>query len=947
MRPLPELGGMAWRFTHRRTGADVVVVANEDPNMLFAITFPTLPVDDTGAAHILEHLVFRGSRTYPMPRPFAGLLQGSLLTYLNATTGPDRTSYHLASQSKADMGNLIDVMLDAVLRPLLRKSAFEEEAWHLSLDEPLGQPRSGGVVHAEMRGHFAIPGNRLLEETRAALLPGTVYAKAYGGAPGAIPDLTHSDLLAFHRRHYHPSNALIFLWGAHDIQTRLDQIARHLDTFDRGEPTPRVDAPSAFKVPRSVRLRLGQLAPGGLGLMAMSWVLPADVGSLGPLGRELMTLLLSGRPDSPLPEILRTLGQGRILAGTPSLQALRQPVITMGFEAIDPGQVGRVKEAILSQLDLFARQGFEAGCLEQALDLLELRLRENVSGPRPRGLVVLDRILGAWRHGADPIDCLNHGPALTRLRARVTGGQDALRELIRTDLVDNPHRVTLSLEPGPAEPDTEAERLAALGRQLSMTERKALARRTAARRKQAGPTGATPHGLPVLSRAELPHDITRVPTQARGPVLLMDLGEVGLVRADLTMDLGGLSPDGLGYAPVLGRLMVEGRGNAPTDLIHAEVWSRAGPRRSAAGLVLRGKGLAERKDELICRMAEMIGAEFAPEPLRVAAILSEEISRQEGRLLSAGHQVVNLRLRASNGLAGAMADRLDGLGQLGFLKRLKARMATSPDRVLDELRSLRSRLLAASRLTLGLSGLDDPKPGRMLIAAVARPDDPRAPRPQESTGPSCSREAHAIPLPVQAVGSAADLPKVGFHRIGAARIGLGAISTGWLWDTVRVAGGAYGTTVMFDSQTGMASFLSFRDPHILRTLDAYAQSGAWLRRVVNPDLLDRAMIGAVGALDRPLPPDSQALDLLQRHLVGLTDDLRQAELEAVLSATSEDLVDLSHALDAAIPEGPVAVLGPDAALRAALYQRPGVFQFAEDHEVSEATPSRTAAAISG
>jgi hypothetical protein len=201
-------------------------------------------------------------------------------------------------------------------------------------------------------------------------------------------------------------------------------------------------------------------------------------------------------------------------------------------------------------------------------------------------------------------------------------------------------------------------------------------------------------------------------------------------------------------------------------------------------------------------------------------------------------------------------------------------------------------------------------------------------------------------LPVQAVGSAADLRKMGFFRMGATRIGLCALSTGWLWYAVRVAGGAYGATALFDSQTGVASFLSFRDPHRLRTLDVFAESGAWLRRTAAPELLDRAVIGAVAALDRPLPPEALALDLLQHHLVGLADDLRQAELEAVLAAEPRDLLDLACALDAAMSTGPVAVLGLEAALRAALQKRPGAFVLVEDQETSAATASRTAAATS-
>jgi hypothetical protein len=454
----------------------------------------------------------------------------------------------------------------------------------------------------EMKGHLAVPANLLLEETRRALLPRTVYAKAHGGAPDAIPDLTHADLVAFHRRHYHPSNARILLWGDHDIEARLDQIDRHrLRTSGscpaRGGPVglrgPAVRATDYRTAcsgrPRAHRDRLGA---------AEGW------GPLGSLGRKLMTLLLAELPGAPLPQALEASVRGRILAGTPRLEAFRQPVLTIGLEAIESSQVGQVEEVSLQALSRIVRQGFEAGYLERGLDALELRLRENVAGPRPRGLVVLGRILGAWRHGADPLDLLkNHGPALARLRERVVGEQAALRELIRTDLLDNPHRVTLSLEPGRAAAGTEADRLSALGRGLSLNARRRLVRRTAARSRGTGPSKAARRSLPVLSLAELPHEVIRVPTQASGRVLLMELGEPGILRADLAMDLEGVPPAWLGYVPILGRLMVQGGGDASAGLLAAEAWSRSGPRREAACLVLRGKSLGERGAELLGRMA--------------------------------------------------------------------------------------------------------------------------------------------------------------------------------------------------------------------------------------------------------------------------------------------------------------------------------------------------------
>ncbi|WP_176556324.1 insulinase family protein [Rubellimicrobium rubrum] len=926
-RPLPELDGKGWHLTHRITGAEVVVVRTPDANKLFAITFATLPVNDTGVAHVLEHMVFRGSQAYPLRRPFAGLLQGSLHTALNATTGPDLTSFHLASQNHADLDHLIAVTLDAVLRPLLREADFDEEGWHLALDGLSSKPRLGGIVLSEMKGHFASPANVLLEDLRRALLPGTVYEHAYGGRPDSIPDLTLADLVAFHSRHYHPSNARLFLWGNHDISARLDQIDHCFSGFAPQDP---VSITTPLGPPRTDRPSKAGQGGNASGLMALGWVLPETTGAPEFYRRAFMTRALADGAAAPWPVALRTAGTGRIMPSMPRLDAFRGPVLSLGIEGIGAERPDDAQGLIFAALDRVVRHGFEDGHLERCLDVFELRLRENLSGPRPRGLVVLDRILGPWRHGVDPLDLLDHAPALVHLRASAGQGGAPLREAIRAELLDNPHRVTLWPEPTGVLPDPEADRLAVIAKGLTPAMRRTLARKTAARRRGPEDSAAARRSLPVLSRAELPRHLDRVPIRTAGSVLRMELGEPGIVRADLAIDLTGLPLAALDLVPTLGRLLTQGTAGS-NGLLVPEVWSRAGPRGARAGLVLRGKALAEQGADLLDRMGQALAEPFRPEPRTVEAFIQEGIARQQARLRLAGHQMVDLRLRAMTGLAGAMADRLDGLGQLVFLQHLALRLEVAPDQVMDDLRDLRSRFFDPARLTLGLAGMDAAASGERLLAALAEEQGgPGTDSPPQVAGLGCRHEGHEVALPVQAVGLAAELGDAGRLAVGGARIGLCAIATGWLWDAVRVAGGAYGVTARLDSQTGVATFLSFRDPHLLRTLDAFAESGAWLRRMASPELLDRAVVGAVAALDRPLPSDTLALDLLQRHLIGLTDDLRQAELDAVLAARPDDLLGLADALDATIPTGPVVVLGPEVALRAALEERPGAFVLAEE-----------------
>ncbi|TNC72963.1 insulinase family protein [Rubellimicrobium roseum] len=891
---------------HRRTGAEIAAVENADRNNVFAITFATLPGDDTGVAHVLEHLVFRGSQGFPLARPFAGLLQGSMQTYLNATTGPDRTTFHLASQSAADLRNLVDVTLDAVLRPLLRHEHFEEEAWNIVPGGPGGEARLGGIVLNEMRGHYAAPVNALAEELRAALLPGTVYARSHGGRPERIPDLTHRALVRFHRGHYYPSNARIFLWGDGDVVARLDGVDRHLAGFGRRAPAPPIEIASEVHEPCPKPWAV----PEAPVQAALGWRLPEG---MGPLDPALLALALVEMPGAPLAEALRE--AGLCLWGAPVLEPFRRTLFRVGVRETTAERAGRLEAVVLEALDRVVRDGVPGGRLSRACDRLDLALRESADGPRPRGLVVLERVLNGWRHGGDPLELLDHGPALAALRARLEGGPGPFRDLVRGVLLENPSRVTI-LRPAMSDAG-DAGWLADLAARLSVDGRRRPIRQATV---QAGtaPDGAGP-GLPMLSRADLPREVARVPVVREGAVLCLDLGEPRVVRLDLSLDLGRLPPRLLGLTPFLGRWLT---GGGSGDGLSFAVWSRSGPHGAAAGLTLRGKALAERAGELASRMAEMV-VERPPESGALPRLVAEEIARQEARLLGAGHQVVDLRLRAGSGPAGAMADRLDGLGQLAVLRGL----GDDEEALAADLSELLRHLRAPARLTVGLTGTEDLSLAKALLSAIAVADPA-----QGALGvvpvPGPCREGHVVASPVQAVGRAADLRAAGLEVSGATAVGMRALATGWLWDRLRVAGGAYGATAVLDAATGVASLLTARDPHLLGTLDAMAESGGWLRREASDSLLERCRIGAVAALDRPMPAEALMLEVLQREGTGWTDERRQAELEEVLGAELRDLHELADALDAGLPEGPVAVLGSRAALEAALAERPGFLSLA-------------------
>ena len=648
---------------------------------------------------------------------------------------------------------------------------------------------------------------------------------------------------------------------------------------------------------------------------------------LGPLGWPFLAFALGGMAQSPLAAALRESGRcHRVLPD--GLDADLHPrMFSICAKGVAPDDVQMVATTLLAVLNQLASTGFSPQFLQAALNAFTFRLTETAPGLRPQGLTVLDRILPGWRYSGDPVAALAQDKALAQLAAGVADRQDLLQSMIRRELLENQHRATCSLHASAtlAAPPFAA-RIAGIAQDLTPAQRRDLAIATANRQHPAVETAGALRSLPFLQRSELPSQISRIRAEAAANVVSITLSDPGIRRVDLARDLTGAAPDLAGYAPLLGRLLAEAASDLPlsarTGGISAICWTGAGfgcP--DAARLILRSKALQANGTDLVAVLADTMTRAAVVDPVALLRLVRDEIARQQARLLSAGHQVSELRLRARTGLAGSFADRLDGPGQLAFLHQSAARLASEPELVLGELAQLRAAALTQGNVLIGVrAGLDA---GPLLQVLPVRPE--MTPRPHHAVAIGTLREGHRIVSPVSAVGLGADLRAAGLKATGATRVGLQALATGWLWDAVRVAGGAYGVRVILDAATGVATFLSFRDPHILRTLQAFGQSGSQLRASTTEALVQRCVIGTLAETTRPHAPDAQALLVLQRHLTGHTDDLRQAEHDAILGATPTDFLDLAAALDHAMPQGPVVVLGPEAALLSALAAEPGLF----------------------
>ena len=917
-RDLSDHGGRGLRLRHRVTGADIIAVLNADPEKVFSITFPTLPQDDTGVAHILEHMVFRGSRRFPLSRPFSALLQSSLQTYLNASTGPDRTTYHAASLNQADFGNLVDVILDAVLHPLLREDHFAQEGWHRVRED--GGERLSGVVLTEMRGHWADPVNLWRDAMRRGLFPGSVLSHAYGGDPFAMPALSPDALRAFHARHYHPSNARVFLWGDIDLAAMLDRIDAGFEGFAARAAAPE---PLAMTGPWSAPQESALTYPGRAGAVAgVGWVLAAPQGPLGPLGRDCLALALVGRQGAGLRGQLERSSPGQIWVGDGLIADFALPMFDLGMAGPDPERARMNGSVMDAALTILAREGIAADTAEAAVATLAFRLKAQGSGPRPRGLVALDRILGRWRHGSAPLAALDHGASLQQLIDGLARDSHALNDLLRQDILENPHRLTLVLSPDDGS-GTQREAGPTVHRLL----------RAAPTFAETADTPAALASLRVLSLADLPCRVTRLPYCAEGPVLRLTSTELGITRADLALDLTGLAAQEMQLVPLLAAILSAAGGDTALDQaiamrtggIVAQVWTASGRmqggqrRPDAARLILRGVALSAQAGALCDLMQALWDRVAVTPPEALSRIVQQTLALAERRHLAAGHVLAEVRLAAGSGLAGAVRDVAEGPGLVAQMQQLARLAASDPESLRRDLSDLAATLRAGSGAVLTVAG--DPADFSVLLL---RGGKPACAAPCAQATP---REGHIMATPLNAVGLGATLMRPdGRYPDGASLAGLRAIATGWLWDRVRVAGGAYGIRARLDKGTGLVTFASFRDPNLLATIDACRAAPDWLRRHADAAMVARCRIGAIAELERPQTPDSAMLAALGQHLAGPDDAARQTDLDSVLSMGVADLRRFSEALAAGLQDGPLVVLGGQAALAAALDARPGLYR---------------------
>lgn len=913
-----SLGLELRRYQHQGTGARHYHFDSADSHNAFMVAFPTLPQDSTGVAHILEHTTLCGSERYPVRDPFFMMLRRSLNTFMNAFTSGDSTAYPFATQNRKDFDNLLSVYLDAVFFPRLDPLDFAQEGWRLELsdspDDDGPRLEYHGVVYNEMKGAMSSPVAQLWQHTHSALFPDAVYRHNSGGDPMAIPNLHYDALRAFHKKHYHPGNAVFMTYGSFpeaEHQQRFAELV--LDRFEATEEVI-VSAPQApFDLPRELvaTYDIDELEPRNTHIV-WAWVIGDTAKVEDFVNAQFLSSLLLEHSASPLRHYLEITA----LAKAPSElcgvdDSACQLVFICGVEGSEAVHAEAFEAGLFDILDQITSEHPGAAELTAIVDRLELVQRDIGSGTYPFGLQLMGRVLPAALYRSDPEPLLDLTPALERLRRNIAD-PDFVARLVRENLIDNRHRVRVVMRPeenkAAADEAAERRRLEDLKRDMNAADvERVVAQTEAMRSRQAQEDD--PEILPKVTLGDVPPPVPAPVAkiaQARGfDIFEYECPTNGIFRIQVAFDLPDLSPDELRALPLLCEYLTE-FGHGDDDYLavqsrraltgsyatHALARARIDSKDSMLGwLVIAGKGLARKRDDIINETLGLLhGARF-DEHDRLRELIAQSRAEAEQSITDHGHHLAICTAARSLSVGGALDDLWDGPGAIRYVQYLANLKVTDAEfKLLFPLfESMRVKFLAAPRRIL-LIGEDQALADAAALCEAMMPTRAGAsgdflPKivPFESwngwsTSSLINFCAKAYPGPAE---SSPDVPALAV---------LGRyLQDGFLHGEIREKGGAYGSGAGYDPDACVFRFFSYRDPRTLATLADFDAALDWFAGDRDPRRLEESILGTIRALDQPRSPSGEAERAFFNVLYGRDDAFRAALRDQVLAVTHEAL----------------------------------------------------------
>ena len=940
--PVAELNLTAIRLKHEPTGARMLHLACDDPNNVFAVGFRTPPPDSTGVAHILEHTVLCGSEKYPVRDPFFAMIKRSLNTFMNAMTAADWTLYPVASMNRKDFYNLMGIYLDATFFPTLREQDFLQEGHRLDFADE-NDPASlmiKGVVFNEMKGAMADPSSLLGRRLNAALFPTSCYGKNSGGEPLDIPELSWEELRAFHKSYYHPSNSWIFTYGNLPLEEHLRQIEElALSRFKQQDVTSEIQLETRLTAPTQST----QTFPVGpddelqqRSMVQMAWLTCPIEDTFERAATGILANLLLGNPAAPLYQALIESGLGRNLSpGTGYHDDYRDTFLSAGLQGTDPEHLAEIEALILDTLQKVAKNGFPQERIDAALHQYEFANREVTGDQYPYGLGLMMRLFGPWLHADDPFSTLMIGQNLERLRTAAADPK-FFPKMIRRHLLDNPHRVTLLLRPDTEHAHREeqafADRLEKIRESLDEAKIADIkAKNIALKESQETPDDTS--CLPILELADIEREEPKTPfkkqTDSTCDTFWFTQPTNGITNLVMQFDTSTLPPALRPYLPIFCALMPQ-IGAAGHDYLamSRRISAATGGVRFGPNLLespldldsmrsvveLKGKCLDRNQTTLCEILTDILTAPDFNDLERIRTVIGQIRVSMENSIPGAGHSFAARAAAATLTPTASLREEWSGMTQVQTIQQV----STLDDAGLAELaqtfKEIASCLFVSNHAAVAITAEECAqqsiqKPLAGLLAAL----------PERTTeGSQATTTFNAQPgvtgwqhnLPVAYVSRVFRTVPYTHPDAPALMVLAKLLRADFLHREIREKGGAYGGMAGYNAGGGLFSMLSYRDPHLERTLDVYKEGVEWAcKGGFSDEMIKESILSAFAELDRPLSPGSRGYREFIHQQQGVNHDMLQRFRNGILAVKQEQLAHVAQTyLKQAFPSSSVGVL---------------------------------------
>jgi presequence protease len=942
---LKEIGAVFYHLEHMSTAARHVHISNQDQENTFGVTFKTVPTDSTGVAHILEHTVLCGSRNFPVRDPFFSMLKRSLSTFMNAFTASDWTMYPFSTQNRKDFYNLMDVYLDAAFFPNLDRLSFKQEGHRLEIEGRGGDAHLvyKGVVYNEMKGAMSSPDQVMGRSLLNALYPDTTYSNNSGGDPAVIPRLTHEQLIAFHRRHYHPSNAYFYTYGNLPLKDHLAFIAeKTMRHYKRIDPQTDVPAQVRWNAPRTARYAYPFSSGEDFSRksqVSLAWLTSDIRDTFEVLVLTVLEQILLGNAASPLRKALMDSGLGSALSDGTGYEAdNRDTLFTCGLKDAAEDSADAIERIILDTLGDSVQKGLDAESIASAIHQIEFHRKEVTNTPYPYGLKLLLMIIGSWLHGGDPERILQLDADFTRLRAEIAAGP-FLEGRIKRYFLDNSHRVRLCLAPDPQLAEAEEARVRAElddhWRRMDDARRR-LIEAEAAQLQQRQESSEEISCLPTLALADIPPQVPiYAPTDiaAEPPLWRYALPTSGIYYLSAAAGAADLPEELLPWVPffcyTLAKIgtsrydyaQMARRIDAATGGIGLNVQARVpyDPRHGCLPLLqFNAKCLARNIDPMVAIVEELIaGADFN-DLKRLRQLMGEYRSGLETMIVQNGHRLAISSSSRNFSTAGALSEMWSGIQQVRTIRNFSNGLDDAGLRATaDRLTAIAKAVFTPQNMIMSAIGEVDAiesathrTHASRILSSFRRPRGdvrfqtlelaPEGVRPQEGWSTSSSVAFVARTLPAVSLG----------HPDAAGLSVLAKLLRSlYLHREIREKGGAYGGFAIYNPEYGLFSLASYRDPHIVRTLKVYEGALDFLKTApVGDEDIKEAVLQVCSEIDKPDPPGPAARKAFLRQIVGLTDEARTAHKQQLLAITRAEVMKTAETYLADLPKRSAAVV---------------------------------------